>query len=166
MANSDLNEKLKLLGLESTVKLSEKQINVLYNDYVRGQTRIKKKKQKPIINVDSPKYKLLLAFLNKILTNVDKPNIEKVTDFINVDKDDVISEINNKIIDDMENEIIKIFDREKIGWYRRKTAKEYIMTFLRGACKENGYALTYTAKEVNEKNRKQTRKSNTHIICH
>jgi hypothetical protein len=99
------------------------------------------------IDKTTEKYKFVLKIINKILQNIGKNQIEDLINFVNIDRNDIIKNENNQFLFEMEKEIFKVFDRSKCGWYRRKTTKNYILTFLRYSCEEIGFEFTSTQKE-------------------
>lgn len=98
------------------------------------------------INKNTDKYKITLKFINKILVNIGKEEIDDLTKFVNIDRADVIKEINIKTFEEMEVELLKYFDKYKFGWYRRSTTKQYILTFIREMCDDLGL-LVHINKE-------------------
>lgn len=96
----------------------------------------------------SPKYKLALNLINKILTNGDKKEITDLTEFVNIDREIIISEKNKEYFVKIEKELYKQFDKAESGWYRRKQVKNYILTFMRYMCSDIGLTLTYEQKDI------------------
>ena len=82
------------------------------------------------------KKNILLVFINKILININGSTITNLTDFVNIDKDDIIKDENKKLILEFEKDFFHIFDKKKFGWSRRNCTKNYILTFIRYACNE------------------------------
>lgn len=148
----DRSNKLKLLGLDKDIKLPDNYIDLLYNSLNNlkdnNDKQIVKKTSSKIIKETDPKYKILLKFVNEINVNINKPVINKLTDFINIDREDIIKQENNVSFQKMENDIFEYFDKKVCGWYRRKTIKGYILTFLRSTCKDIGLEFKYNQKEI------------------
>ena len=89
-------ENIKLLY--DTVKSNKKKINLKKNKVPNGQ-----------IDKNSDKYKIALKFINKILENLKMNKIDDLTQFKNIDREYIISDINKKTLTDMEKEIYKYF---------------------------------------------------------
>jgi hypothetical protein len=90
-----------------------------------------------IINKNDPKYILGLKFLNIILQNNNKPQINDILDFKNITRQEILKEDNLNKLNEMENELYKYFDKIKCGYYRKTT--NYVITFFQQMLKELGY---------------------------
>lgn len=90
------------------------------------------------IRIDDNKYQTLLNLINMILKNIDHPTIEKLTDFIDIDRDCIIKDENKKLIFDNEKDFFPPFDKTKFAWSRRNCTRHYILTFIKYACNELG----------------------------
>lgn len=101
-----------------------------------------------IVDKSSEKYKVSLEFINLLLVTIGKPKISDLTEFINIDREWVIADQAKKCFNNMESRILDHFDKKKIGWYKRNTTQNYILTFLRGMCNDIGLKFTYTKKEI------------------
>lgn len=154
MENPSKLDKLKKLGLESYTALPDKYVDKLYESF-KEEFKDKTKEQpsndkleKTInkINDSDTKYQVLLKFVNCILNNLNRPTIIKLTEFADIDRQDIIRNENNECLNKMEREIFKYFDKKKSGWYRRNIVEHYILTFLRYACDDIGYDFTYIHK--------------------
>ena len=62
-----------------------------------------------------PKYKMALKFINKILVNTDKEEIDDLTKFTNIDRNLIITDKNKSVLIDMEKQIYALFDKTKSG---------------------------------------------------
>lgn len=107
------------------------------------------KKVKEKVDPDSDKYKVVLKFVNRILVNLEKDEIDELTKFVNIDREDIIKEENKKVLIEMEKDLFKHFNKDKCGFYR-KTANGWVLNVLRGMVKEMGYELRAIQKEKNE----------------
>lgn len=95
------------------------------------------------------KKKILLKILNSILTKSKKSPITKLTDFVNIDRDDLIQNTFDQLFpEEIVNELLKYYKKKDIGWYQRGTANHYIMTFIRYATTAIGYKFEYYKKDV------------------
>src|SRR5438477_7069284 len=84
--------------------------------------------------IEKEKYNIALEFINKILNNINKPKIKELTEFTNIDREDIIKEINIGTLKEMENEIFKFFNKKKCGYYRKTDA--LVLNCLRSMMKE------------------------------
>ena len=96
----------------------------------------------------SSKSLILLSFVNRILTNLGRPSITILTDFKEIDRDDIIKDINTLLIDELSSEIFKEFSKIKCDWYSRKKIKNYIMSLLRYMCVDVGLKFVYIKKDI------------------
>ena len=103
-------------------------------------------------NKDSEKYKVALKLINVILVNSGKETIDDLTKFKDIDKEDIIKEVNKKGFEDMEDELFKNFDKGKCGWYRRKRVDTYILHFMRCMCVDLGLSLEYVEQKKQQDN--------------
>jgi len=134
-------------------QLDEKTMKAIYMNYSR---KIKKEKNdaitisEKIVDKSSLKYKVLLKYVNAILLNVTgKSQITDLTNFKDIDREDIIKEINKKVLIDMEQDLFKHYDKIRCGFYRK--TKGMPLNCLRCMCKELGLLLTFTKKDVCEK---------------
>ena len=103
-----------------------------------------------IIDKTSSKYIIALKFVNNILKNLDKSEINDLTDFKDIDREDIIKTENKELVETMQSELFKKgnFDKGKCGFYRRSQVKTYILTLLRYICLDLGFKFTYTEKRI------------------
>lgn len=88
------------------------------------------------------KYQLVLTLVNKILVNINKPQIKNLTDFKDIVRSDITSESCLKIINDMEDNLYKYFDKKKSGYYQKnETNEKYVLNCLRAMNKQIGFKL-------------------------
>ena len=90
-----------------------------------------------VVDKNDPKYILALQFLNHILTNNNKPQIQDILDFKDITRQEILKDENLNKLNEMENEIYKHFDKMKCGYYRK--TDNYVINFFRGMLKEMGY---------------------------
>ncbi len=110
------------------------------------------------IDKTSDKYKVALKLVNKILKNIGKDEIDDLTKFVDIDREDIIKEVNKKALDDMEKEIFALYDKKKCGYYRKTDA--LVLNCLRGMMKEAGFEFNYEQKDRHEEiNGKSFRKT-------
>jgi hypothetical protein len=118
--------------------------NVNTNDNIDDKSTV----EKPKTDKESNKYKLMLKLVNKILVNINKPQIDDLTKFIDIDREDIIKETNTKILDDMADELFEEFNKSSSGYYRKTNA--IVLNCLRGMCKELGFQFNHKRKEKSE----------------
>jgi len=122
------------MSLESDIPANTEKVKVV-------QKKIIKK-----VGNNHIKYIVVLKLLNVILTNIGKPNIDDITMFVDIDREDIIKEVNKESIIAMEDELFPLFN-EKASGYHRKT-NNLVLNLLRNIVKDIGYELTYTKKDV------------------
>lgn len=103
-----------------------------------------------VIDKNSDKYQVALKLINAILKNMNKDSIDDLIEFKDIDREDIIQKENEEILNKMEDEIFKYFDKYAMNWYRRGKTKNYILTFLRKLCKDLKLKLSYSSKDVIE----------------
>jgi len=94
-----------------------------------------------IVDKNDPKYVIALQFLNHILTNNNKPNIDDILDFKDITRQEILKQENLNKLNEMEPELYKHFDKMKCGYYRK--TDNYVINFFRGMLKEMGYKGQY-----------------------
>ena len=91
------------------------------------------------------KNRLILKYVNGLLRNMGKDRITDLTEFKNIDRDDIVSDDNVKHLEAMSKELFKVFDKFKCRYYPT-TAKSRPLNVLRGMIKDTD---TYTLNGVN-----------------
>lgn len=95
------------------------------------------------------KYQLVLSLANKILVNIGKTEIKELSEFNGVIRTDLITDSNLQIINDMEDELYKYFDKIKSGYYFKKdSSTNYIVNCLRGITKQIDYKFESKLKDI------------------
>jgi tRNA(Glu) U13 pseudouridine synthase TruD len=170
MDNISHEDKLKALGLDPTDKINKVILDKLYKNHLLKEEQIKKeiteklkedkkkkedaekneRKEEKVIDTTSEKYKILLKLVNQILTNINKPNITKLTEFKDIDREDLIKDIHDESFRALEYKIYDHFDKGASGWYRRKSVKAYILTFLKYACNDINLLFRADSRSVQE----------------
>lgn len=150
LTNKDL---LKLIKSSNLNESTKRKINELVKiDEKKEKSKIKKVNYDKLIkSIDksSDKYKIALKLINKLLENMGKQQIDDLKKFKNINKNDIITEINKKTFNDLEEEIFMQFDKTRCGWYRRNTINNYLLSFLRCMCLDVGLKLVHVNKEKN-----------------
>jgi len=142
---------------------NKKIVDDIYARYIYRPKKERKTKKNNIqkCGTDDQRYTILLKFVNCILTNIGKQNVKRLEDFKNIDREDIIKDINKNLLENnIGDELYKYFDKVSCGWYRRKSTDTYILSFLRCSCKIIGYSFEYYQKDigvpVNGRNLRQT----------
>ena len=102
-----------------------------------------------LLDKNSDKYKVALKFINQILTNLGKEQVDDLTKFVDIDREDIIKDVNKKSLDGMAKELFKHFDKNKSGYYRKTNA--IVLNCLRNMMKELGYSLVKKQKGISTK---------------
>ena len=93
------------------------------------------------------KYNLVLQLINKILVNIQKPEITDLIQFTDIQRETLLNESNLAIIESMESELFKYFDKTKCSYYRKaETKNNHIINCLRGLCKQIDYKMNSKEK--------------------
>lgn len=98
-----------------------------------------------IVDKLNPKYVIGLQFLNHILSNNNKPQIQDILDFKDITRQEILKQENLNKLNEMETEIYKHFDKVKCGFYRK--TDNYVINFVRGMIKELGYSPVVVKKD-------------------
>jgi hypothetical protein len=150
---ADKKDKLAALKLDTSVSIPDDYVDILYKYIIIDKSQIKTKNTQPqvkTIDTTSDKYIVLLKFLNNIMDKLNRPHITHITEFANINRDDIIREDVGIMFNKMHKELFKHFDKVKCGWYRRNLTNTYILTFLRYACDELNIDFTYKKKEKSQ----------------
>ena len=101
------------------------------------------------------KYNVLLKLLNKILVNLNMPEITDIQQFRNIDRNDLLKqeEENNKIITEMEKEIYQYYGKYNLKYGHKDQIKFYILTLIKSMCEDIYFKLK--SKSVREKKSKK-----------
>ena len=90
------------------------------------------------------KKKVFLKLINKILVNNGFPEITKLTDFINIEKEQIIKESVIQIINNMNEELYMVF-KKTIASYKRD-AKKFSLNCLKSFAKQCNMKLVSNKK--------------------
>jgi hypothetical protein len=106
----------------------------------------KPKKVYERIDKENDKYGAVLRFLNKILTNLGKEQIDDITKFIDIDRADILSSVNDTLIVDSKLDLFVHFDKEECGYYHRTKLRN--INVLRRVIKRIGYEFISKQVEI------------------
>lgn len=155
-------DKLQALDLDITLtkrKLDDKILDTLYNKFIIEKQKEEQEKQKnkeqdneklksgiyikkpknPKIDKNSEKYKVTLEFLNAILKILGNNEINDITDFKDIRRDDLLKPECKKILDDYLEKIIEQFGKKKLCYSMRYNIETYILTIIRNIVTLCGY---------------------------
>ena len=99
------------------------------------------------------KYQVLLKYLNRLLVNMGNNPIQDVRDFKNIKKNDLLTEENDKVFEDMKEEIYRYYGKYNLRYDQKNTIKNYMLTLLKTMCGElflNFYSKTIRKKVDNK----------------
>ena len=140
-------DKIKALELQNnytTKQLNDQLLDELYNKFIRktgkGNCYIKKSEYIKIENT-SEKYKVVILFLNDILTILGKQKITEITEFIDIKRSDLIKDECKNILKNHLNVLIEQFGKSKLHYSQRNDIDTYILTVLRKITTLCGYNL-------------------------
>lgn len=126
------------------VELNDDELKSIYKKYSKKSTdaNIKKNDDIPDIIVDktTEKYKIFLKFISEITNKT----LKDVTEFIEIDREDIIKDDNKEKLNKREKELFKHFNKVKCGYYRK--TDNIVLNCLRGMCKELGLNLVMIKK--------------------
>jgi len=95
------------------------------------------------------KYKVILKLINKILVNINKEEIDDLTKFVNINREDIVKDINKQSLIEMESELFPLFNKMNSGYYR-KDSVAFVLSCLRRLLKEIGYIFDFKQKDKSE----------------
>jgi len=133
--------------------------NIQNLDIVEANVAEPKVVEVNVVDKNSVKYQTALKFINKLLVNMGKDQIDDLKEFKNIDRTDIITDINKQVVLDMLDDIFDKnihdkdkynkdkFDKDKCGYYRRNR-KYYITGLIRKMCDELGLKVKYTEKKI------------------
>ena len=98
-----------------------------------------------IVDKNDPKYILAIQFLNHILINNNKPQIQDILEFKDITRDEIIKQENLNKLNEMETELYKHFSKMNCGYYRK--TDNYVINFFRQMLKEMGYKAITSKKD-------------------
>ena len=115
-----------------------------------------------VIDKSSDKYKVALKFVNKVLTNIDKPTINDLTEFKNIDRNELLSEKITKILEEMEPEIWTHYNKRKCGAYHNSDNRT--LNVFRGMIRENNLKICIKKKDITDKSGVNKGFRRTHML--
>lgn len=147
-------EKYKKLGLDN---LSKNDVYKIYIDkeydkiYNNTSVRVKEPKNKKRLDKDDNKYKVVLQYINKLLKEIGKDEIDDICMFKNIDRRELVNIDGNKIVDDSLKDILNKFTKDEIGYYQKNSVKHYIINLLKHLLERIGYTIKSCRKSTFDK---------------
>lgn len=142
------NDKLNALGIK-TYDGPDDVLDTMYEQLILKNIKedTDKKPEKPIKKVDkivekptkninktTEKYKLLLEFVNRILVNLEKDEVDDLLKFKNINRLDIIKKDHIKILDEYLQSIFDTFPKIKYNYNYK--SPNVILNTIRAMCKD------------------------------
>lgn len=86
------------------------------------------------------KYNLILQFLNGILSNIDKEPINKLEEFVNVSRMDLLNPVHRTTWNNMQNEIAQYYNLKLLTF--KEDTKNFIIVCLQEMLRDICYNLS------------------------
>jgi hypothetical protein len=119
--------------------IPNKYVNTLYKIYIND-----KPKKIPEIDKTNPRYKILLEYINNILQNIGKDQINDIRQFKKIDRKDICTEKNRLMLVNMADKIFRHFNKIKCNYYVSQGKVTHPFNVLRNLCKKLGFQLKLT----------------------
>jgi carboxylesterase type B len=158
--NKKVNRRLMIEHiLENMHMVTDKSINAIH-DYANDNNlidergvyyvkAIKKITHNRVVNKED----VALDVINDILEVIGENKIEKLEDFQNIMRDELIKDECKKVIENHEKYIFTYFKKADLGYYQKARLSTYVLSVLKGMIKNlDGYDLI----SKNHKNKKGT----------
>ena len=97
------------------------------------------------------KLELAIEFINELLKTANKQTIGSLDDFIDIDKDDLLSDNAKQVLNIWLPKLFGPFDKKEYA-YAKRNQKFYIVTFIRYLAKEYSYELCAVTKKYQKGN--------------
>jgi len=138
MSREEIIEKIKHID-DDKLQLISKVLDNLDGVVIRKKKEILKPIDRSNIDKTTPKYQVLLEYVNGILQNIGKDVIDDITKFRDIDRFDIIKEENKVLLDNLAPKLFKHFDKTRCGYYRK--TKGLALNCLRGMCRDMGFTI-------------------------
>ena len=102
------------------------------------------------IDKTTKKYEVMLKFINKILKNIGKKEVDDIFKFVDIDRQDIIKEDNKKCIEEMKIELYENFDDVPVLVIRKDTPS-WIINVIKGMCKSMNVEFTRRPCDMSHK---------------
>ena len=105
------------------------------------------------ISKNEQKYIIILKFINAILTVLGKNNINDITGFKNIRRDELLKPECRAVLDQHLDNIVAVFGKTNILYDKRFKIKLYTLTVIKRTSKLCGYTLKSTQKQGYKRNK-------------
>ena len=89
--------------------------------------------------ITNKKIAIVFNLINDVLTNGGLQKIEKLDDFIDIDRDDICGPINSNVTDKYEEELKKYYTKTFLALFNKTKMKNYHLSVIKKICKDIGY---------------------------
>ena len=142
--------KLETVGLDgnmTTNEISNAVLDKLFNDHLQRYD-----------SNDQKRYDITLKLFNALLSKIGLYNIDHLLDFKDIKRDDIIKEECYDVIKEFMPNLLKLFSRKELRYYKMDHTENYITILLRSLTRLNGYKFVSRQQQIkriyNDKNRK------------
>ena len=148
-------EKLKEMKINNLDDIISNKLYVdgLYKIFIKNKNNTDKNKKiikkHIIIDKNTKKYKIFLKFINKILVNIGKDEIDDLVQFKNINRVDIIKPENKVILEEMAPKLFTYFDKRKSGYYRK--SPNIVHNVIRCMCRDLKISFIKKKKAVYER---------------
>ena len=171
--NISKTEKLKEFGLDENSfkkQTKDKLLDISYNKIVELNNKLKEnekiyqnpkskrnvKKPKTYQNIDKTddKYKLVLEFLNALLVVIGKPQIDDITKFQNIKREDLLKQECTQVLNNYLDRLVKEFGKSTLLYSKRHKIDTYLLTIIKSIVLNWGYQFKsyqkHTSKQISD----------------
>jgi len=100
--------------------------------------------------ITNQKIDIILKLINDVLTNVGLNKIDKIDDFIDIDRDYICDPVNNKVTNKYEEELLKFYTKSFLVLFNKDKMKNYHISVIKKVCKDVGYE--FISRDSRKKN--------------
>ena len=163
LQNPSRIEKLKLIGLDESCskrQLSDKLLNNLYEKFLalkkeqekpKPSVHISKAKNEQKTGKEDPKYKLFLEFLNSIMVKIGKDQINDITQFKEIKREDLLKPECLQVLNQYLERLTKQFDKHNFAYQFKDETESYIIILIKRITHQLGYNFESKKKETIKK---------------
>jgi hypothetical protein len=131
----------------------------MYNDFLKKKEQIANNKENKYISKpktdkvsnDDERYVLTLQILNAVLAKLNKPKINNITEFKNMDKEDLLKSECKNIICSHYQIILDLFKKYGVTEFFQLKGNIYVINFVRFLAINCGYNFVSMQKEVRKR---------------
>ena len=150
--------KLETIGLDpksSIDEINDALLDKIYNGLIKkqqneqlmnGQSVSKPKNDK--VKKEDPRYVLTLEVLNAILNKLHKPIIENISEFKDVNRDDLLKEECDLVMCTYYKKIMDLFKKYEVNDFYKVHGKNYVINIIRSLTINCGYYFVGKTRET------------------